>query len=305
MGMVPRTTHISLLTDNWATATTVRTGTPLTGEYWKTISETRERLKLMCEMGFTVSVEWVPGHAGTTGNDRADEAARGAAEKSYGRPRDGDIHMPISIIKKFIKRVASEKRWWAFGHSSTATTPTASRATCMGQYAQIDGMLVRTRASRLIQVAITRLRAGYEVKPEDRMRTGEWETSDCPDCDYTYADARHRIFECPRWRVERLEVRAALTIALEHGGDVEFTWARFVALAGWKSRAEMEAAMPVWYGYLGRTGLALESVSVRKWANGIDSDSEDRRLGRRHQARLKPRDTVIELCPIDRCVCMC
>ena len=274
LGLLPEKTWVCFVTDSWGVAQALRSrgSSSSVQDYWSAAMTSRRYMKRLVGMGFRVSVEWVPGHVGEVGNEMADVLAKWSAMRSREGEGRNVVPIPVSVIKKLIKRTANDKAWWALSNSVTATVPVRVRE-MNGVYRQIDGLLVETRAPRVVQVAMTRMRAGYETKPEDRMRVGQWHDSECPDCEHLYADARHRLFECPRWTAEREELVMEIKEAV--GRRVEVHWDRLVALSGWGGRDELLLALPIWFGFLSRTGLAREVVSTSVWADGRQGDDSE------------------------------
>ena len=252
-------TRVALWTDSNSVECVMRAGGPRRGGHWSTAEETMGFLENMAKKGCEVSLDWIPGHAGVPGNERADRLADEAAKASRAPgAQTCSARLPVSLIRNHVKNLSNKARWLTLDNSELARIPCEARKAA-GGWRKIDGLLVLAGVGRREEVAISRLRAGCEVKPGDRLRTKVWESTECPDCGDLFADGAHRMWRCPRWREERQMSKKTLR------NRFAFSWEQMICLKGVPGACRVDVIKEL-ADFLKRTGMAGELSEVNKWA---------------------------------------
>jgi len=145
----------------------------------------------------TIEIRWCPAHQGITGNEKADEWAKIAAEKPSTRGVENPGPLPRSLVS--LKREISEKKWaearsWAGGRISKAKYRMAKSQKPDSEVANSTKRL----ASRFYQLKTGHARIGQylhwaKVRPDAQC----WWCK-CP------SQTRDHLFKvCPEWKVQQ------------------------------------------------------------------------------------------------------
>ncbi|PPR07816.1 hypothetical protein CVT24_002896 [Panaeolus cyanescens] len=205
------TIHIGL--DNQAVLTTIRTRKARFAQHlWKKL-ESRVKNYLRRNRDNNVELRWVPGHEGVEGNERADEAARGAAETERGEGgSDGEggeeaesweeeEEIPMSraaMRQKLMKRVTEKRRdeWRASsryekinGYDQTLPSRTFSKLTTK---------MKRKQASIIFQ-----MRTGHIQLKKHLARIGKADSPICEKCHRKDETVYHYLMECRGHEIAR------------------------------------------------------------------------------------------------------
>jgi len=157
--------------------------------------------------GFVIEVRWCPAHKGVAGNEKADEWAKIAAEKSGTRgvewpnfPVRTEVRgapLPRSLAN--LKREISEKKWaearqWAGGRTSR-------KKYRMPDSQKPDGAVANSTkrlASRFYQ-----LKTGHCLTGQYLNWTKTRTTPQCWWCRYRTQTRDHLFKECPEWKPQQ------------------------------------------------------------------------------------------------------
>ena len=173
----------------------------------ETVKECKASLNELCKAN-RVTIQWVPGHIGVEGNERADlEANRAASEVTLGP----EPFLPIttSIIKADIKkRIELDHRLeWE------------SREDCR-QSKEAIGWPKGKLAQKLLRLSRSDLRSvieiltGHNSLNRHRHVTGQLGDPTCPKCLMEPETAQHHIGECLYFRTEREQTLGKHTIRI-------------------------------------------------------------------------------------------
>ena len=156
--------------------------------------------------GIVIEVQWCPAHKGVAGNEKADECAKVAAEKSGTRgvewpnfPVQREVRgasMPRSLAN--LKREISEKKWaearqWAGGQTA-------------GKYRKPDSQkpdgAVANSTKRLASW-FYQLKTGHCLTGQYLNWTKNRTTPQCWLCQYRTQTWDHLFKECPEWKLQQ------------------------------------------------------------------------------------------------------
>ena len=154
----------------------------------------------LTNQGWKIVFQWVPSHTGIPGNDIADAAAKHALTEAQVTP----LPLPLHTAKRLINQ-ACHASW-------DASLERDLRITSMGDYRTTSNAQpwVR-RPSRILDVAITRLRLGHTRLTAHLHRLHLAPTPNCPWCLNVPESITHFILQCPRHHSARVTLRAQLT----------------------------------------------------------------------------------------------
>ncbi|ODM21420.1 hypothetical protein SI65_02263 [Aspergillus cristatus] len=148
--------------------------------------------------GLHATIQWVPGHAGVEGNERADQVAKQAAGKPPGRgPKE--ISLAFACRAR-TEAVTTQKQRWL--------TKELSQRSQQGQRIyrpqknwRLDptaAVAPKHLASRYFQ-----LKSGHAAIGEHLHQIQAQEDATCKGCGLSRETIHHLLFECRRWRHQR------------------------------------------------------------------------------------------------------
>jgi ribonuclease HI len=138
-----------------------------------------------------LTVIWVPGHAGLTLNEAADQLAR----RGCALPQD-PAPVPAAAARAAIRRQGRTEDTAEYNRLVPEDHP----------HRKCGGTPLPTRRDwpREIEVALFQLRANRApFLQATQHRWGRAPSAACPHCDAPVEDTRHFICDCPRWAAER------------------------------------------------------------------------------------------------------
>ena len=146
-------------------------------------SEVWQLLKSICDGGASIHLQWVPGHSGLPGNERADEVAREAAALDQGSAK-----IDFSSAKSRLRQLAHQS-WTENMQQTRYHAEKGPRRVTPGD------KLGLTRAE---SVEAARLRAGHSLPLRSyRKRIGQMEDDICPECEEEEETLEHLLTACP------------------------------------------------------------------------------------------------------------
>ena len=168
------------------------------------------RLDVKCKVNFV----WTPGHEDIEGNERADEAAKAAAEGRSSETkrlppflRRKPLPVSIAATRQFLKKKL-KARWQTEWQSSKryANSNAIDPSLPSNNFLHIIDQLRRNQASLLIQ-----LRTGHIPLNTVLYRIKKAETADCPHCkNGTRETVHHFLLACPSYTGARRLLQAKL-----------------------------------------------------------------------------------------------
>ena len=140
------------------------------------------------------TIQWIPGHAGVEGNERADQAAKRAANKPPGRG-------PRVISLAFARRarteaITAQKQRWLTRKLSQRSQQDRSAHRPQRNW-RLDPLVAVTPkrlASRYFQ-----LKSGHAAIGTYLHRIQAREDATCQGCGSSKETVRHLLFECRQW----------------------------------------------------------------------------------------------------------
>ncbi|ODM18007.1 hypothetical protein SI65_06795 [Aspergillus cristatus] len=148
--------------------------------------------------GCQTTIQWVPGHAGIEGNERADQAAKQAAGKPPGRgPRE--ISLAFTCRARTEAITAQRQRWLnkELGQRSQQGQRTY-RPQRNWRLDPAAAMAPKHLASRYFQ-----LRSGHAAIGAHLHRIQARDDATCQGCGISRETTHHLLFECREWQHQR------------------------------------------------------------------------------------------------------
>jgi ribonuclease HI len=193
-----------LYIDNQASILATQLTKPTAGHYiFDAFHEEIETLKK--RHNIRVTVQWVPGHKGVEGNERADEQAKKAITEG-----SSDKQRLPRLLRKTLPHSRSAAKW-AFGetlkHNAQKLWQKSPRYTKMkktdpttpsNKYLKLIANLPRKLASILSQ-----LRTGHTPLAKHLHRIGKVDSPICPECQQGEETLQHFMLHCAAHREAR------------------------------------------------------------------------------------------------------
>jgi len=125
-------------------------------------------------------IQWIPGHVGVEGNEKADVAAKDATTHDQ-----KNIKLSKSVINNAISE--SIKKAWVNKHAKWQRRH------------KFDSTI-----SRHTQTELSRYRTGHSLLLKTyRFKIGKEDNDTCDNCNQEAEDQQHHLFRCPKWTPQR------------------------------------------------------------------------------------------------------
>lgn len=150
-------------------------------------------------------IQWVPGHAGVEGNERADTAAKQAANKSSSASF-GELSLAFTRRAR-TEAIKTQKENWLARELARWSQRTQRKYRPHGRW-QLDPIAAaapKALASRLFQ-----LKTGHAPVGAYLYRIQARDTAACQGCGTPNETVHHALFECRKWRHQRSKLYRAL-----------------------------------------------------------------------------------------------
>jgi ribonuclease HI len=156
------------------------------------------------DRGRRVTVQWVPGHSGIEGNERADQVAKSAAAKSRGNDQGISIAYTNRVCTEVVK--ARRQQWLSkmLGNGDRAARG-HYRAQRGWKQDPILAAAPKKLASRFYQ-----LKSGHAAIGPYLQRIEARDSKRCQGCQAPEESVRHLLLECREWRRPREKMLKAL-----------------------------------------------------------------------------------------------
>ena len=155
--------------------------------------------------GRPVTIQWVPGHQGIEGNERADQAAKQAASKPS---RQGQGELSIAHVNRArTEAIRARRQQWL--------TKTLGRRTLVAQRAyraqsgwKLDPIVAA--APKKVAGRYYQLKTGHAAVGAYLRKVQARESEACQGCQAPSETVHHLLFECREWRKQRRALYKAL-----------------------------------------------------------------------------------------------
>jgi len=166
--------------------------------FCKTVKSCRDRL-LDLSRDNEVTIQWIPGHAGLTGNELADARAREASETPFIGPQPS-ICIPLQTVKRRVKEieVAQHKTHW-----QSRVDCRQSKMFCPEPTKALGKDLLRLTRQELREVI--QIMSGHANLARHRHLTRKANSPNCI-CGKGEETAFHHVARCQRYSHTRFEI---------------------------------------------------------------------------------------------------
>ena len=154
--------------------------------------EILELYKELGKRGICITLCWIPGHAGISGNDLADHEAKEATDLNVISTQD----IPVSDVKSYMKRKVIDK--WKLDWENKAE-PNKLKEICP----TVKGTPLNLGLTRKDSWKLTRLRIGHTRLTHSFHFTGE-DMGICVECEVPMS-VKHILIECGNFALQRLQ----------------------------------------------------------------------------------------------------
>ena len=159
--------------------------------------------KRLRERRVGVTVQWVPGHMGVEGNERADQAAKQAATRPA---RDDEISLAHAHRVSTEARRGDGQKWLAGAMARRSLR--AQRTYRPAKGLQPDP--AATAAPKAIASRYYQLKTGHAATGTYLQRIKAQEDSACRWCQAPNETVSHGMFECRQWQTQRRKLKGNL-----------------------------------------------------------------------------------------------
>jgi ribonuclease HI len=155
--------------------------------------------------GRPATIQWVPGHHGIEGNERADQAAKQAASKT---PRGGQGKLSLAYTHRTRTEVArAQRQQWLTKALGRRSLP-AQRAYRALPGWKLDPALAS--APKKIASRYYQLKTGHAAIGAYLQKVQAQDSGACHSCQAPNETVYHLLFECREWRRQREALYRAL-----------------------------------------------------------------------------------------------
>lgn len=163
------------------------------------IYEIRKAIYTASEIGITIIIEWIPGHLGIRGNDRADQLAKSALRSNaktkillpYTDFYPNILHKTYSIRDRHLQQTGQTK---GIHYFQTYFTPGNKKP-----------WYSRSNYSRHIITSICRIRSNHYNMAESLYRIQLTNSPRC-SCEQENENIDHILWRCPKYTNQRLNL---------------------------------------------------------------------------------------------------
>ena len=206
--------HIIILSDCQSAILITENTSPERIEYWTLRSYIRSRMITLNRMGYSVHIDWIPGHANIELNSKADCEAKLAAARCKGITSSTlKIPTPLSVVKLYIKEHLKVlwQHWWIKSQDSNQTNSNTKANRKLALFhptihsiSPLPQLFKVLNTPRRLQVVIERLRMGNAMHFGYLHRMRQTQYSTCNKCQNPPSDSiDHRLYHCPSYNSQR------------------------------------------------------------------------------------------------------
>ena len=168
------------------------------------------KTKILIENGIEVILQWVPSHIGIEGNERADQTAKEAAERSI--PIGIERYSSFSYIARKIRAQKQlETKEWLYKTTYKGEVKKRNRTYSLTGLNKPDPQV--SIAEKPLARRFYQLKIGHAITAPYLYRIRKSNTEKCWWCSATRQSIDHLIFECRQWVKQRRVLYSDLTRA--------------------------------------------------------------------------------------------
>lgn len=196
--VILQTKKIVILTDSRAGIAALKKYAPR--HHKCLLDQIKNKSQMLTSEEFDITIQWLPSHVGTPGNEQVDQLAKAAHAKDH-----TNFHLEISEINRKIRKT-TEKAWHQLYEAKRNTLHLGSIKKSISHWPWAV-----IKRSRKLETTLARLRMGHVGLNDYLARFKMKDDPNCTTCQVP-EDAQHYLLECRQYNAQRNTLRRDLAV---------------------------------------------------------------------------------------------